>query len=162
MAAFSGSAQDTTTPSVFSAVIPGWYDNQTNNGVNANASYIYHFNLHVISTLRYNYSRASQPPNALLLQPPEWQRGRQSRNRRHRSISGQLGTSHHQLYGSSLLGITDTTLLYQHPQTSAVGDTVALGEGRPPIPVRRRFQPAPDESAQPEPIRAELCNSTAL
>jgi hypothetical protein len=119
--------QDTTTPSVFSAVIPNWYDNQTANGVNANASYIYHFNLHLISTLRYNYSRASQ------LRTPYFSNLT--------NLEGSLGITGTDQYpvnwgpptinftDSSILGISDTTLQYQHPQTSAVGDTVLWVKG---------------------------------
>jgi hypothetical protein len=118
---------DTLTPSVFSAVIPGWYDGQTNNGVNANAAYIYHFNLHVISTLRYNYSRGTS------LRTPYFSNLE--------NVEGNLGITGTDQYpvnwgpptinftGSSLLGISDTTLLYQHPQTSAVGDTVLWVKG---------------------------------
>jgi hypothetical protein len=120
---------DTTTPSVFSAVIPGWYDNQTNNGVNTNASYIYHFNLHVISTLRYNYSHATNLRTPYFANLPNG------------NVEGNLGIAGTDQYpvnwgpptinftGSSLLGITDTTLLYQHPQTSAVGDTLLWVKG---------------------------------
>jgi len=118
---------DTTTPSVFSAVIPGWYDVQTTNGVNANAQYIYHFNLHVISTLRYNYSRGTA------LRTPYFSNLE--------NVEGNLGITGTDQYPvnwgpptvnftkSSTVGLSDTTLLYQHPQTSAVGDTVLWVHG---------------------------------
>ena len=118
---------DTTTPSVFSGVIPNWYDNATNNGLNANAQYIYHFTLHVISTLRYNYSHATA------LRTPYWANVE--------NVESNLGITSTDQYpvnwgppainftGSSLLGIADSNALYQHPQTSAVGDTVLWVHG---------------------------------
>ena len=57
--------QDTSTPSVFAATVPGWYDTSTNNGIAANAAYIYHF------------SAARDRHHAIHLQPGE--RGRPRR-----------------------------------------------------------------------------------
>jgi len=119
--------QDATTPSVFAAEIPGWSDNSTNNGVAANAAYIYHFSVHVISTLRYNYSRSS------VLRTPYFSNLT--------NVEGDLGIAGTDQYpvnwgpptvqfnGSSILGLSDTTLQYQHPQTSALGDTVLWVKG---------------------------------
>ncbi|HEX3744243.1 MAG TPA: carboxypeptidase-like regulatory domain-containing protein [Bryobacteraceae bacterium] len=119
--------QDTLTPSIFSASIPGWFDTATNNGINANAAYIYHFNLHVISTLRYNYSRASR------LNTPYFSNLS--------NVEGNLGIAGTDQYPanwgppsisfiqSAVSGISDSTLQFQHPQTSAVGDTVLWVKG---------------------------------
>ena len=119
--------QDTLTPSIFSATFPSWFDGQTSNGVNANAAYIYHFNLHIINTLRYNYSRASQ------LGTPYWSNLQ--------NVEGSLGIGgtdqYPQNWGpptisfiqSALNGITDSTLRFSHPQTSALGDTVLWVKG---------------------------------
>jgi hypothetical protein len=119
--------QDSLTSSLFSATFPGWFDQQTNNGINANASYIYHFNLHVISTLRYNYSRASAlgTPYFSNLQ----------------NIEGSLGITGTDQYAqnwgpptlsfiqSQMFSISDATLRFSHPQTSAIGDTVLWVKG---------------------------------
>jgi hypothetical protein len=115
--------QDTTTPSVFSGAIPGWYDGQTANGIALNnLSYIYHINVHLINTLRYNYNRASQ------LRTPYFSNLS--------NVEGALGITGVDTYpinwgpptvnftGSSILGISDTTLQYAHPQTSAIGDSL--------------------------------------
>jgi hypothetical protein len=121
--------QDTLTPSLFSAAVPGWFDGTTNNGVNANASYIYHFNLHVISTLRYNYSRASALGTPYFSNLPNG------------NIAGNLGIQgtdqSPQNWGppaisfmsSGTLGLSDSTYRFSHPQTSAIGDTVLWVKG---------------------------------
>jgi len=118
---------NSTTPSVFAATIPAWHDLQTNNGVNANANYIYHFNLHVIATTRYTYSKSTQ------LGTPYWANVA--------NLEGNIGiTGTDQLplnwgpptlnfQGSGLLGLSDANAKYLHPQTSAVGETVLWVKG---------------------------------
>ena len=122
--------QDTLTPSLFSGAIPGWFDGSTNNGVNANASYIYHFNLHVISTLRYNYSRASA------LATPYFSNLSTVGN-----LEGNLGIQGTDqspvnwgppaisFMSSGTQGLSDSTYRFSHPQTSAIGDTVLWVKG---------------------------------
>jgi hypothetical protein len=119
--------QNTSTPSVFSGAIPGWNDISTNNGVNANASYIYHFNLHVISTLRYNYSRASalSTPYFSNLTNVEGNLGIQGTDQ----YPVNWGPPALSFTGSSTLGLSDATLRFSHPQTSAIGDTVLWVKG---------------------------------
>ncbi len=110
-----------TTPSIFGATIPAWKDLATNNGINTNAAYIYHFNLHVIATTRYNYSRAST------LTTPYFANLN--------NVEGSLGiTGTDQIplnwgppslnFSSGILGLSDATERYNHPQTSAIGESV--------------------------------------
>ena len=119
--------QDTLTPSLFSGAIPGWFDGSTNNGVAANASYIYHFNLHVISTLRYNYSRASAlgTPYFSNLTNVEGSLGIQGTD----SVPLNWGPPTISFMKSGVQGLTDATYRFSHPQTSAIGDTVLWVKG---------------------------------
>ena len=118
---------DTTTPSVFAATIPGWKDLASNNGINANAAYIYHFSLHVIATSRYTYSKAHQLTTPYFANLT--------------NVEGTLGiTGTDQLplnwgppalnfSGSGILGLSDARASYNHPQTSAVGESVLWVHG---------------------------------
>jgi hypothetical protein len=113
--------QDTTTPSVFAAVIPAWKDLATNNGVVANAAYIYHFSTRVIATTRYNYSRASALATPYL-----------SGLTNVEGNLGILGTDQYPLnwgpptlnFTGSTLDLTDRAYNFNHPQTSAIGESV--------------------------------------
>jgi len=120
--------QDTLTPSLFSGEIPGWFDGSTNNGVNANASYIYHFNLHVISTLRYNYSRASAlaTPYFSNLSNVE---GVTLKIQGTDQSAVNWGPPTISFMSSGTLGLSDSTYRFSHPQTSAIGDTVLWVKG---------------------------------
>jgi hypothetical protein len=121
--------QSSSTPSLFSAATPAWVDGSTNNGVNANAAYIYHFNLHVISTLRYSYSRNSALSTPYFSNLPGG------------NIAGLLGiqgTDQSPLawgppsisfMSSGTLGLSDAVYRFSHPQTSAIGDTVLWVKG---------------------------------
>jgi len=113
--------QDTSTPSVFAASIPGWYDTATSNGVNANAAYIYHFSARVIATTRYTYSRASQ------LSTPYF-----SNLNNVEGNLGIVGTDQYPInwgpptvnFSGSTLDLSDASVRYNHPQTSALGESV--------------------------------------
>ncbi|MGD0871712.1 MAG: TonB-dependent receptor [Bryobacteraceae bacterium] len=117
---------NSTQPSIFAATIPAWHDLQTNNGVNANANYIYHFNLHVIATTRYNYSKSTA------LGTPYW-----ANVSNVEGALGIVGTDQLPLnwgppslsFSSGILGLSDANARYLHPQTSAVGETVLWVRG---------------------------------
>jgi hypothetical protein len=119
--------QNQTLPSVFAATIPAWHDLQTNNGVNANANYIYHFSLHVIATTRYNYSKSTA------LTTPYWANVANVEGTLGIAGTDQLplnwGPPALNFQGSGLLGLSDRTANYLHPQTSAVGETVLWVRG---------------------------------
>jgi len=113
---------DITNPNAF-----GFVDHSTNNGVNANASYIYHFSLHVIATTTYRYSRASA------LTTPYFAYNT--------NVEGQLGiTGVDQTAGNwgppglafttGFLGLSDASRNFTHPQTSAIGESVLWVYGR--------------------------------
>jgi len=112
---------NSTTPSVFAAETPAWHDLSTANGVNANASYIYHFNLHVIATTRYTYSRSDALATPYFANLNNVEGG-----------LGILGTDQLPLnwgppslsFSSGILGLSDVGESYSHPQTSAIGETV--------------------------------------
>ena len=118
---------NTTTPSVFAATIPGWKDLASNNGINANASYIYHFSLHVIATTRYTYSKAHQltTPYFANLSNVEGTLGITGTDQ----IPLNWGPPTLNFAGSQILGLTDARASYNHPQTSAVGETVLWVRG---------------------------------
>jgi len=121
---------NTATPSVFAATIPGWKDLASNNGINANAADIYHFSLHLIATTRYTYSKAHQLTTPYFANLPNG------------NIEGNLGiTGTDQVPlnwgpptlgfsgGSGILGLSDAKALYNHPQTSAVGESLLWVHG---------------------------------
>ncbi len=120
--------QNTQAPSVFAATVPGWFNQSTSNGINLqNLSLIYHFSPRLIGTTRYNYSRATT-----LVGQPYWA------NRS--NIEGILGIQGTDQYPSnwgpptinftgSTLDIRDASLNYQHPQTSAIGESVLWVHG---------------------------------
>jgi hypothetical protein len=120
--------QNSQTPSVFAATVPGWFNQTTSNGLNIqNPSLIYHFSPRLIATTRYNYSRATT-----LAGQPYWA------NRS--NIEGILGITGTDQYPSnwgpptinfsaSTLDIRDASLNYQHPQTSAIGESVLWVHG---------------------------------
>ena len=113
---------DTTSPNAF-----GFVDNSTNNGINANASHIYHFSLHVIATTTYRYSRASA------LTTPYFANNT--------NVEGNLGiTGVDQTPGNygpptlsfttGFLGLSDRFRTYSHPQTSQIGESVLWVHGQ--------------------------------
>jgi hypothetical protein len=119
---------DTLTPSVFGYVTPAWQDTTTNNGINANAAYIYHVTTRVIATTRYTYSKSTA------LTTPYFANlsgGNVAQN------LGILGTDQNPIdwgppslgFSNGILGLSATRPTYSHPQTSAVGETVLWVRG---------------------------------
>lgn len=125
--------QDTVTPSEFAAVIPGWQDTSTANGVNANVAYIYHFTTRVIATTRFNYSRATT------LYTPFFANNSAIGNLE--GTLGILGTDQVPLYwgppslsfSSGFLGLSAVNpggnQTYSHPRTDALGESLLWVRG---------------------------------
>jgi len=116
----------TTQPSEFAVETPAWHDYSTSNGINANASYIYHFTLRVIATTRYTYSRASALTTPYFANLTNLEGG-----------LGIIGTDQLPLnwgppslgFSSGILGMSDANASFSHPQTNALGETVLWVRG---------------------------------
>jgi hypothetical protein len=106
------------SPSLF-----GFSDTSSQNAINANLSYIYHFTTRVINTLGYNFSRNTQNTNPYFVTT-------------HQNVSGALGiTGNDQdanywgppalnFSNSSFAGLSDANTQLNRAQTSAVSNTV--------------------------------------
>jgi len=114
----------TLTPPSFFA----FTDNTTNNGVNANVSYIYHFSLHVIATTNYRYSQSTARQTPFF--------GNTN------NIEGNLGITGVDLapgnWGppslsfstSGIYSLSDVFQTYSHPRTSALGESLLWVRGK--------------------------------
>jgi hypothetical protein len=106
-----------TTPNVF-----GFTDTSTNNGINANASDIYHFTTHTIATTNYRYSQNTQHATPFFSGKTDVEGALHIAGVDEASANwGPPGLS---FATSGIFGLTDGQESYTHPRTSAIGESV--------------------------------------